>query len=163
MWQIKSLKVWLMWMMYYYFYILNIQNKFIRNNENERVGLDMCFCTFALLNKLGHARSCSEKRSRQPDNQRILGAWIIDLQRIKLNYTTVPLFFRLPSSNLPKNFTTIQFSSDYWCIHYCPRYYQRSCWLAFTWFIIFLVFVGDSFDGRPLLGRVPGMLKGLQL
>ena len=35
------------------------------------------------------------------------------------------------------------------------------CGLAVTWFIIFLVLLGDSFDGRPLLGRGVVMLKAL--
>lgn len=36
-------------------------------------------------------------------------------------------------------------------------------WLPFIWFSIFVVFLVDSFDGRPLLGRVAVMLKALNL
>ena len=37
------------------------------------------------------------------------------------------------------------------------------CGLAFTWFIILLVLLGDGLDGRPLLGRVAVMLNALHL
>lgn len=40
---------------------------------------------------------------------------------------------------------------------------QVICGLIFTWFIIFLVLPGDSFDRRILLGRGAVMLKDLHL
>lgn len=37
------------------------------------------------------------------------------------------------------------------------------CGLAFTSFIIFLVYLGDSIDGRPILGRIAVVLNAIHL